>query len=874
MASLAIQNHETPVDIISKNLKSDKASSRCGALRELGRISKRMGPREIDQTIVPALNDNEPSVQEHAIVALGELGPRAQEYAQLIAEKLSRSSDKQVKRAALSTLGNIGPEAGSHCSIVEPFLNHQDLDLVVDACTALGKMKATAASEQVAAKLSSSDSDVVFAACMSLSSMDCQLPAVGKLLTSSEARTRAAAVNAVKSMTGAETLLSEVAPLLGDSDSYVRLGAADVASRLGSKAASLAVPAGKLLSHQDPGVVAAAAAALGGIGEQASSQIPALEQALRNAGEDCTTLPLTVAGISHKMPSVLRKPSCAAARALAAMGSSGARSAPRIAECLNSKDCELRVEALHALSRMASAAARYEYMIVDALRDEAPPVAAAACLALGEIAASTGSANSSTARAVSELLEHPHPTVRARAVQGLGMMGDEAHAHVEKFVSLFGDRAWNVQAESIRAVAKCGELGQMFASDVCRMTYQGASPEVQVAACEALARMGARGASFKEEVQVLLNFPEPEVRDAAQRALDFFSGGGGGGALAGGEGQNLPAITADEVVASEEKDAEKEHKARATIPAGLLFPGQGSQYVKMMADVKELPAVKAMLSKANDILGYDLLEVCLKGPEEKLEQTEFCQPAVYVAGLAGAELLKKDQPGTVEQAQGVAGLSLGEYTALTIAGAFDFETGLKLVKLRAEAMQEAAQATPQLMLSVAGLDRQTLDKLCQESKSGSDDVCQVANFLFPNGFSCAGSKGAIEKLSEKAKDTKGCLQCKVLKTSGAFHTSFMAPAREKLLQALKEVEGQMRPLECDVYMNLTGTKLPAGTMPAEIVEMLGNQLTSCVLWEPSVKAMIADGITQFYECGPAKQLKAMMKRIDAESWKNTTNIHV
>ena len=163
--------------------------------------------------------------------------------------------------------------------------------------------------------------------------------------------------------------------------------------------------------------------------------------------------------------------------------------------------------ALHALSRMPAACARYEYHVVDLLRDEVPPVAAAACLAVGEVAAAT-TGNSSTARAVAELLEHPHPTVRARAVQSLGKMGDEAHAHIETFVSLFGDRAWNVQAEAIRAVAKCGELGQMFAPDVCRMTYQGIRPEVQVAACEALARMGTRGSSFREEVQQLEEDPE------------------------------------------------------------------------------------------------------------------------------------------------------------------------------------------------------------------------------------------------------------------------------------------------------------------------------------------------------------------------------
>ena len=481
-----------------------------------------MSKRDIEQSLVPMLSDNDFSVQEHALVALSQLHGRALDYAPLVATKLEQTRAKEVKRAALLALGSMGPRAVSHAQSVQPFLTNQDLDLVVDACSALGKMRAANFADAVSSKLSSSDTDVVFAACMSLAEMDSHLQDVGKLLKHSDARVRSAAVNAVKSMTGAESFSSEIVPLLSDSDSYVRLGAADYACRLGPKVADLAGPAGKLLSDPSPGVVAAAAAALGGIGEGAASQIPALEQALRNDGEDSSTLPLTVAGVSPKLAALLRKPACAAAAALANMGSAGATSAARLVECLNAKDWEVRVAALHALSRMPAASARYEYHISDMLRDEAPPVAAAACLAVGEIAAATGEANNSTARAVSELMEHPHPTVRARAVQGLGMMGDEAHAHVETFVALFGDRAWNVQAEAIRAVAKCGEIGQMFAPDVCRMTYQGSSPAVQVAACEALARMGHRGACFKEEVQALEDDISEEVRDAARKALKFF----------------------------------------------------------------------------------------------------------------------------------------------------------------------------------------------------------------------------------------------------------------------------------------------------------------------------------------------------------------
>lgn len=309
------------------------------------------------------------------------------------------------------------------------------------------------------------------------------------------------------------------------------------------------------------------------------------------------------------------------------------------------------------------------------------------------------------------------------------------------------------------------------------------------------------------------------------------------------------------------------------LPVALLFPGQGSQYVKMLSGVKDIPAVAQMLDTAKGILGFDLLELCLEGPESRLEQTKFCQPAMYIGGLAAIEKLRADKPERVERCKAVAGLSLGEYTALTVAGVFNVETGLRIVKLRGEAMQEAAEQSKQSMLSVAGLDQATLDKCCVDVRSGGD-VCQIANFLFPNGFSCAGSTEAIEKLQKTVLETPGCLQAKLLKTSGGFHTSLMAPAREKLLVALREAEGEMQPPRCDVYANLTGRKIPAGTPPSEIIPMLADQLTSCVLWEPSVRAMIGDGLTEFYECGPMKQLKAMMKRIDAEAFKNTNSIDV
>merc|ERR1719414_247213 len=316
-------------------------------------------------------------------------------------------------------------------------------------------------------------------------------------------------------------------------------------------------------------------------------------------------------------------------------------------------------------------------------------------------------------------------------------------------------------------------------------------------------------------------------------------------------------------------------KDETPLPIALFFPGQGSQYVKMMEGVKDIPKVQEMLEKSKDILGYDILELCLNGPEEKLEETRYCQPAMFIGGLAGVEKLRADNPAAVDQCSVMAGLSLGEYTALCAAGVMTFEDGLKLVKLRGEAMQEAAALGKQLMLSVAGLEKDKLQPLCVEAakKEGSGAVCQIANCLFPGGFSVGGTEKAINELKTMAEKA-GALQAKVLKTAGAFHTSLMKPAQEKLAAALEETLPNMKPPMHTVWMNATAEPMRPGCDPADIVANLKTQLTNPVLWDTSCQEMIKEGITEFYEVGPMKQMKAMMKRINVGSWKNMKNIEV
>jgi len=316
-------------------------------------------------------------------------------------------------------------------------------------------------------------------------------------------------------------------------------------------------------------------------------------------------------------------------------------------------------------------------------------------------------------------------------------------------------------------------------------------------------------------------------------------------------------------------------KGEEPLPIALLFPGQGSQYVKMLDGVKDMPAVKEMLDKAGPILGYDILDICLNGPEEKLEETRYCQPAMFIGGLAAVEKLRGEKEEAVTRASVMAGLSLGEYTALCAAGVLSFEDGLKLVKLRGEAMQDAASASKQLMLSVAGLEEPKLKSLCAEAakKEGPSGVCSISNSLFPGGYSCGGTEKAVNFLKEMA-EKEGALQAKILKTGGAFHTALMQPAQDRLSAALDEVAPNMKSPVHTIYMNATAQPVRPGCDPQDIIANCKKQLTNPVLWELSVKEMIKEGIDEMYECGPMKQIKAMVKRIDQPMWKKTKNIEV
>ncbi len=287
----------------------------------------------------------------------------------------------------------------------------------------------------------------------------------------------------------------------------------------------------------------------------------------------------------------------------------------------------------------------------------------------------------------------------------------------------------------------------------------------------------------------------------------------------------------------------------------FLFPGQGAQNVGMGAELAAtLPAAKTLFDRSADILGYDLLQLCTEGPAEKLNSTVYSQPALFVCSLAALEQLRQDSPDVVESCDVTAGLSLGEYTALVFAGAIDFDAGLKLVQARGQAMQDAADAVSSSMVSILGMECEAIEALCDEARG--DEVLQIANMLCPGNIVVSGSSAACERVAPLA-EAAGAMKVIPLAVAGAFHTSIMQPAVERLKTALTEVE--IRSPRIPVVSNVDAQ---THENPDEIRDLLVQQVVNPVLWEKSMRWLIDDfGVTQCYEIGPGRVLRGLLKRV-------------
>ena len=289
----------------------------------------------------------------------------------------------------------------------------------------------------------------------------------------------------------------------------------------------------------------------------------------------------------------------------------------------------------------------------------------------------------------------------------------------------------------------------------------------------------------------------------------------------------------------------------------FLFPGQGAQHIGMgVKTAQRYPAAKAMFDQAAEILGYNLLELCANGPEEKLNATNVSQPALYVSSLAMIEIVRENAPERIDQCQMAAGLSLGEYTALAFDGALSFEDGLRVVKVRGEAMQAAAEATPSGMVSILLLDEAQVRELCQQASSAG--LLQIANYLCPGNIVVSGDKAACEQVVPLAEAMGG--RPIPLKVAGAFHTPIMQSATDKLAEVLETVT--VLPPKMPVVSNVDAQ--PHHTSD-EIREILVKQVVHPVLWEKSMQTLLDAGIVHFCEIGPGTVLKGLMKRISRKS---------
>jgi [acyl-carrier-protein] S-malonyltransferase len=281
----------------------------------------------------------------------------------------------------------------------------------------------------------------------------------------------------------------------------------------------------------------------------------------------------------------------------------------------------------------------------------------------------------------------------------------------------------------------------------------------------------------------------------------------------------------------------------------LLFAGQGAQVVGMGKDLAEqFPTAKTWFDRANAAVGYDLAGICFNGPDTELTKTENAQPGIFLVSWVAFQLLKERVPSLTFDA--TAGLSLGEFTALTAAGAMSFEDGLRVVRQRGKFMQEACDATRGGMVAVIGLDEGPTREACAEAG------VVLANLNCPGQLIISGEAEKISKAIELVK-TKGARMAKPLSVAGAYHSPLMANAQPKLQAELAKIN--LSAPSVPVISNVTAK--PHGA-PGEIGTRLVEQVTSSVLWENSMRYLLAQGFTRFIELGPGTALSGFMKRID------------
>lgn len=280
----------------------------------------------------------------------------------------------------------------------------------------------------------------------------------------------------------------------------------------------------------------------------------------------------------------------------------------------------------------------------------------------------------------------------------------------------------------------------------------------------------------------------------------------------------------------------------------FVFPGQGAQFVGMGKDLYDNNATaKELFEKANEILGFRITDLMFAGTEEDLRQTKVTQPAIFLHSVILAKTMGEEFKPDM-----VAGHSLGEFSALVAAGALSFEDGLKLVSIRAMAMQKACEAQPSTMAAILGLTNEQVEEICDSI----DDIVAPANYNCPGQVVVSGTEAGIDAACEKAL-AAGARRALKLKVGGAFHSPLMQPAHDELAAAINAAEFSV-PV-CPVYQDVDAKP---HTDAAEIKANLISQLTSPVKWTQIVQQMVADGADEFVELGPGAVLQGLIKKID------------
>jgi [acyl-carrier-protein] S-malonyltransferase len=285
----------------------------------------------------------------------------------------------------------------------------------------------------------------------------------------------------------------------------------------------------------------------------------------------------------------------------------------------------------------------------------------------------------------------------------------------------------------------------------------------------------------------------------------------------------------------------------------FLFPGQGSQIVGMGQDIYNADErVRDLYQRAHEILKFDLADLCFNGPQEKLNQTHYTQPALFVHSMALSMLVADHSL----SAAAVAGHSLGEYSALTAAGAFRFDDALRLVKKRGELMYEAGVQAKGSMAAIIGLDFQQVERLCDRIREQEGEIVQVANVNSPAQTVISGSVAGVAAAMQAAKDQKA-KRVVPLPVSGAFHSPLMQPAADQFSEIVLTTAIQKPHIP--VYSNVSAQP---SQKPEVLADLLNRQMTSPVLWSQTIKKMIDDGVEAFYEIGAGSVLSGLVKRID------------